>query len=115
MVLETVSALRSAGHRVTVLFLDAQDADLVRRYDERGRKHPLAAEADGLVESIELERRLLQDTLDAADLVIDTSDLNIHQLKERLVSAFDDARAPGCRWPWRASGSSTACPLMPTS
>ena len=92
MVLETVSALRSAGHRVTVLFLDAQDADLVRRYDATRRKHPLAAEADGLVESIELERRLLQDTRDAADLVIDTSDLNIHQLKERLVSAFDDAR-----------------------
>ena len=91
MVLETVAALRAAGHRVTVLFLDAQDADLVRRYDATRRKHPLAAEADGLVESIALERELLQGTRDAADLVIDTSELNVHQLKERLVSAFDDA------------------------
>ena len=90
-VLETVAALRAAGHRVTVLFLDAQDADLVRRYDATRRKHPLAAEADGLVESIALERELLQGTRDAANLVIDTSELNVHQLKERLVSAFDDA------------------------
>ena len=76
---------------MTVLFLDAQDAELVRRYDATRRKHPLAAEADGLVESIELERSLLDGTRDAADLVIDTSELNIHQLKERLVAAFDDA------------------------
>ena len=55
--LDNVAALRAAGHRVTVLFLDAQDAELVRRYDATRRKHPLAAETDGLVESIELERR----------------------------------------------------------
>ncbi len=91
-VLDTVASLRSAGHRVTVLFLDAQDADLVRRYDATRRKHPLAAETDGLLESIALERQLLQGTRDAADLVIETSDLNVHQLKERLVSAFDHAR-----------------------
>jgi UPF0042 nucleotide-binding protein len=78
---------------VTVLFLDAQDADLVKRYDATRRKHPLDGEAPGLVEAIELERRLLGGTRDAADLVIDTSELNIHQLKERLVSAFDDARS----------------------
>ena len=92
-VLDNVSTLRAAGHRVTVLFLDAQTPELVRRYDATRRKHPLAAEADGLVESIELERRLLAGTRDAADLVIDTSDLNVHQLKERVVAAFDDASA----------------------
>jgi UPF0042 nucleotide-binding protein len=90
-VLDNVSTLRAAGHRVTVLFLDAQTPELVRRYDATRRKHPLAAEADGLVESIELERSLLTGTRDAADLVIDTSDLNVHQLKERVVAAFDDA------------------------
>jgi UPF0042 nucleotide-binding protein len=92
-VLDNVSTLRAAGHRVTVLFLDAQTPELVRRYDATRRKHPLAAEADGLVESIELERGLLAGTRDAADLVIDTSDLNVHQLKERVVAAFDDASA----------------------
>jgi RNase adapter protein RapZ len=89
-VLETVASLRAAGHRVNVLFLDAHDADLVRRYDATRRKHPLSAETDGLVESIALERQLLQGTRDAANLVIDTSELNVHQLKERLVSAFDE-------------------------
>ena len=88
-VLDNVSALRAAGHRVTVLFLDAQTPELVRRYDATRRKHPLAAEADGLVESIELERSLLAGTRDAADLVVDTSELNVHQLKERIVAAFD--------------------------
>ena len=90
--LDTVATLRSAGHKVTLLFLDAQDADLVRRYDATRRKHPLANEAPGLVEAIALERELLRGTRDAADLVIDTSELNIHQLKDRLVSAFDESR-----------------------
>jgi UPF0042 nucleotide-binding protein len=92
-VLDTVAALRTAGHRVTVLFLDALDADLVKRYDATRRKHPLDDDRLGLVEAIALERQLLGGTRDAADLVIDTSELNIHQLKERLVSAFDDARS----------------------
>src|SRR5918996_1444394 len=90
-VLDNVAALRSAGHRVTVLFLDAQTPELVRRYDATRRMHPLAAMSDGLVESIDLERSLLGGTRDAADLVIDTSDLNVHQLKDRIVAAFDDA------------------------
>jgi len=90
-VLDNVAALRTAGHRVTVLFLDASTSELVRRYDATRRKHPLAAEADGLVESIDLERDLLERTHDAADLVIDTSALNVHQLKDRLVAAFDEA------------------------
>jgi len=90
-VLDNVAVLRAAGHRVTVLYLDAQTPELVRRYDATRRKHPLVAEADGLVESIELERSMLTGTRDAADLVIDTSELNVHQLKVRIVAAFDDA------------------------
>ena len=89
-VLDNVAALRGEGHRVTVLFLDASTSELVRRYDATRRRHPLAAEAPGLLESIEHERALLGRTRDAADLVIDTSALNVHQLKHRLVAAFDD-------------------------
>ena len=74
-----------------MLFLDASTSELVRRYDATRRKHPLAGEVDGLVESIEAERGLLERTRDAADLVIDTSSLNVHQLKHRLVAAFDEA------------------------
>ena len=88
-VLTKVGELRAAGHAVTVLFLDASTPELVRRYDATRRRHPLAEESEGLVESIELERRLLEPVRAAADLVIDTTDLNVHQLKERVVRAFD--------------------------
>jgi UPF0042 nucleotide-binding protein len=88
-VLDNVAALRAGGHQVTVLFLDASDVELVRRYDATRRKHPLSADTDGLVESIALERSLMQGTRDAADLVVDTTELNVHQLKHRLVAAFD--------------------------
>ena len=94
-VLDNVAALRSEGHRVTVLFLDASTSELVRRYDATRRRHPLAEESEGLVESIAEERALLDRTRDAADLVIDTTALNVHQLKHRLVAAFDDDDAAG--------------------
>ena len=115
--LDTVAALRTAGHRVTVLFLDAQDAELVKRYDVARRKHPLDDGRLGLVEAIAARAAAARPvTFDAADLVIDTTDLNVHQLKERLVVGV--RRRPtrrGCRSPSRASGSSTACRSTPTS
>ena len=88
-VLSMVGELRADGHDVRVVFLDASTPELVRRYDATRRRHPLADEAEGLVESIELERSTLAPVRDAADLVIDTSDLNVHQLKERIDHAFD--------------------------
>lgn len=88
-VLTRVGELRATGHDVRVVFLDASTPELVRRYDATRRRHPLADEADGLVESIEMERSLLEPVKAAADLVIDTSDLNVHQLKERIDHAFD--------------------------
>ena len=88
-VLSMVGELRADGHDVRMVFLDASTPELVRRYDATRRRHPLADEAEGLVESIELERSTLAPVRDAADLVIDTSDLNVHQLKERIDHAFD--------------------------
>ena len=87
--LPKVAALRTDGHRVRMVFLDATTAELVKRYDSSRRKHPLDAEAQGLVEAIELERSVLDPVRDAADLVIDTTDLNIHQLRAKLIAAFD--------------------------
>jgi UPF0042 nucleotide-binding protein len=87
--LPKVAALRSDGHRVRSVFLDATTPELVRRYDATRRKHPLNDEADGLVEAIELERTLLDPVKAASDLVIDTTSLNIHELKAKLVGAFD--------------------------
>ena len=74
-----------------MLFLDASDTALVKRYDATRRKHPLDGEAPGLVEAIDLERALLEPVKAAADLVIDTTELNVHQLKAKLLAAFDEA------------------------
>lgn len=89
-VLTSVSRLRAGGHRVRLVFLDADTPELVKRYDASRRKHPLADDVDGLVEAIERERELLGPTRDVADLIVDTTALNVHQLKAKLTSAFDD-------------------------
>lgn len=88
-VLPEVARLRREGHGVRLLFLDASTAVLVQRYDATRRKHPFADSAGGMVEAIAYERELLAPIREQADLVIDTSDLNIHQLKDRLLASFE--------------------------
>ncbi|TRZ73443.1 MAG: RNase adapter RapZ [Actinobacteria bacterium] len=83
-----VHRLRDAGHRVRVLFLDASTPELVRRYGATKRKHPLASRFSSVEEAIHEERSLLETVKGAADLVIDTSGLNIHQLKTQIVELF---------------------------
>ncbi len=72
--------LRASGVRTQLLFLNARDATLVKRYGETRRRHPLANDEGVLQASIEKERRLLEPLRQAADWEIDTSDINIHQL-----------------------------------
>ena len=87
--------LRAEGAITRVLFLDAADDVLVRRYVTTRRKHPLAAD-DRVSDGIAAERVLLEELKGRADLVIDTSDLNVHELRDRLVSQFGDGdRATG--------------------
>ena len=83
-----LEALRSNGNRVRVLFLDASDEVLLRRYEGTRRRHPLAAR--GVEESIADERRLLAPVRDQADLLIDTGELNTNQLRSRVLDAFGD-------------------------
>jgi UPF0042 nucleotide-binding protein len=85
--------LRDSSDRVRVLFLEASLEALVRRFEGNRRRHPVPG--DGLRESISRERDLLQPIKDQADVVVDTSDLNVHQLRERLVELFthDDPAA----------------------
>jgi UPF0042 nucleotide-binding protein len=82
-------ALRETGDRVRVLFLDASDEVLVRRFEGTRRRHPLAAEV--VSESIVQERRALGPIKDQADLVLDTTELNVNQLRNRLGELFDNA------------------------
>lgn len=79
-----VEALRKSHPRVDVIFLDASNEVVINRYRETRRVHPMAPE--GRVEQgIEKERRLLLDLARLADKVIDTSALNVHQLKAAVV------------------------------
>lgn len=84
-----VAKLRADAHRVRLVYLDAGTTELVRRYEATRRRHPMAAEAPGLLESIELERSILEPMKGDCDLVIDTTDLNVHQLKSKLSGLFE--------------------------
>jgi UPF0042 nucleotide-binding protein len=89
-----IQEVRQQGSDVQVLFLDASDDSLVRRYSETRRRHPLAG--DGSVpDGISAERRALADLKAIADEVIDTTTLNVHELKRlvtRRFAAGDGAR-----------------------
>jgi len=89
-----LAELREMGARTRVLFLDAADDVLVRRYEESRRKHPLAAD-ERVSDGIASERALLEDLKGTADIVIDTTDLNVHELRERLSVLFDDDEQAG--------------------
>jgi UPF0042 nucleotide-binding protein len=81
---EVVRSLRKTHSRVEVIFLEASNGVLVNRYRETRRVHPLAS--DGNVETgIELERRVLVDVARLADVVLDTTSMNVHQLKSAIV------------------------------
>ncbi|MGD9793896.1 MAG: RNase adapter RapZ [Acidimicrobiia bacterium] len=95
---EGLAQLRATGHRVRIIFLDASTQELVRRYGATRRRHPYAErEGDSLSmgEAIELERELLEPVKAEADLVLDTTDLNVHQLKSRIVDLFSSETPAG--------------------
>lgn len=72
-----------------IVFLEASDDDLVRRYEATRRRHPLAP-ADRVVEGIRKERLMMESLRGDADLVIDTSGLTPHELRDRMRDAFSD-------------------------
>ena len=81
---EVVADLRSRGAKVDVLFLDCGDETLERRYRETRRVHPLSPEGS-VRDGIDRERSLLDKVVSMADLKIDTTSLNVHQLKDTIV------------------------------
>lgn len=85
----TIKMLEERGLSVRMLFLEASDEELVKRYEAGRRAHPLAR-TDRVVDGIVRERALVADLRAEADLVIDTTETNVHELRERLVDAFGD-------------------------
>jgi UPF0042 nucleotide-binding protein len=91
-----IQEIRAKGTDVEVLFFDASDESLVRRYSETRRRHPLAGEGGTVPDGIATERRALADLKAIADEVVDTTTLNVHELK-RLVSRRFAAGGEGAR------------------
>ena len=89
-----LAELRESGARTRVLFLDASDEVLVRRFDATRRRHPVA-ESDRVSDGITRERELLERIKEQSDVVVDTSELNVHELRDRLRELFGEpAGAP---------------------
>ena len=85
---EAIAELESSGIRVTLVFLDATDDTLIRRYEEHRRPHPLGLAT--LPESIAAEREMMEPLRSQADLYVNTSDFNVHEFRRWLVSQFAD-------------------------
>lgn len=86
-----LEALRAAGIPYRILFLEASDGDLLNRFTSTRRRHPLAP-ADRVVEGIRKERLMMESLKGDADLIIDTSGMTPHELRERVRLFF--ARGP---------------------
>ena len=89
-----IQEVRQKGNDVQVLFLDASDDSLVRRYSETRRRHPLAGEGGTVPDGIAAERRALADLKTIADEVIDTTTLNVHELKRLIHGRFVEGPVP---------------------
>jgi len=79
-IIEALETIRQAGYKATLLYLEAADDILVRRFSETRRTHPLAA-GESPLEGLAMERRLLKELKFNADKIIDTSAYNVHQLR----------------------------------
>jgi UPF0042 nucleotide-binding protein len=89
-----IAELQDRGVEVRVVFLEASDEELVRRFEAVRRPHPL--QGDGrVVDGIAKERGILREVRAHADLVIDTSGLNVHELRRKIVSFFGGGARPG--------------------
>lgn len=88
--LDTIETLRDHEMTCKVLFLEASDEVLIRRYSENRRRHPLAKRGDTMADAIQRERMALASIRERADLVIDTSRMRTATLRRRLQTAFSE-------------------------
>lgn len=86
----SIEEVRRLGTRVDVLFLDASDESLVRRYSETRRRHPLAGQGGSVPEGIAAERLALEPLKGMAGEVVDTTQMNVHELKRFIHSRFSE-------------------------
>jgi UPF0042 nucleotide-binding protein len=90
---KALDELRERQIPYRILFLEASDQALVRRFEATRRKHPLTT-SDRVVEGISKEREVMRGLRDQADVIIDTTNLNPHELRDKVKSTFPDAAPP---------------------
>jgi UPF0042 nucleotide-binding protein len=90
---EMLSRLAARGIAYRLVFLDTRDEVLIKRYADTRRRHPLGMDGISLADAIALERRLLRPLVAIADQVIDTSELNVHQLRRAIATEFGASAA----------------------
>ena len=105
-----LAAVREAGWRPHLIFLDATDEALVRRFESVRRPHPLQGEGR-LLDGIQAEREMLRDLRAEAQVVIDTSGLNIHQLGRKLTPLLGVESGPSLRLALMSFGFKYGVPL----
>jgi UPF0042 nucleotide-binding protein len=86
-----IQGLKREGYPIEILFLESSNPILMRRFSETRRQHPLAV-GGSIREGLHLERERLQGIRDIANMVIDTSELNVHQLKEKIQQYAQEGR-----------------------
>ena len=85
---DILARLEATGIEVSVVFLQARRSDLIRRYSETRRKHPLSHETVSLPEAIDLEAKIISPILNISDRNIDTSSLSLHQLRDLIKNTI---------------------------
>ncbi|HEY5851717.1 MAG TPA: RNase adapter RapZ [Lysobacter sp.] len=85
---EWLSAVGALGLDPKLVFFDASDATVLKRYADTRRRHPLSHLGLSLADAISLERQVLKPLRQIADAVVDTSDLNVHQLRRQVITEF---------------------------
>ena len=90
----TILHLKNIGYQVELVYLEASSESLARRYSETRRRHPLSPDHSPAT-GIDIEKKLLKDIRAASDVIIDTSELNIHELKEKMRERFQNKAPQG--------------------
>ncbi len=86
--LAVIANLRERGLEIKVIFLDASDATLVKRFEETRRRHPLSSDTT-ILEAIEMERRELSQILEVADVVVQTTDMSLKELRKEILGKIE--------------------------
>ena len=107
---QLLADLRRSGIRCEEIYLHAEDETLLRRFAETRRRHPLADERTGLAEAIAAERRLLHSLADTADMVVDTSVMSVHRLREIIRQRVEERRAARLSILFESFGYKTGIP-----